>query len=449
MATKLVANPDNDVAMTDGGRQEKQDSGATANSNKQSYNVIKKIVKMEIDKRNGDAIGTPEGSAILESDKSWVIEEIYAEFGSQQISRHKLQFAPSWIIDKAFISKHDSNWTIAYTPVDEKSVPADANVVGSHVVYKVKTDEDGKKMKARTCPHGNEDAEKQDTRKDSAKDQLAVIRLMLSIVTFLAFFIKTADIKRAYLQIGPIKRQIYVRPPRKWFNGCNDNQGTLWKLIKLPYGIVEAGSQLMLAIGEWMLTNGRLGRNFGVNQLFIRRSGSGRIILLVAKLSDDFLVSGSPDDIGSFPKELHGRYALGKISKGPSHQFVACEIYLDRSRDITMSMNTYWKRIKPIKTTRTRRKMRAERATAHEVIQFQSLAGTLLYLGNNVLPQASVAVLFMQQRDGRFCISDLIEANQMLAELKHLELVITFRRVTNSTNVILCTFSDASHPCDR
>lgn len=157
--------------------------------------------------------------------------------------------------------------------MNECEVGNDANVVTSHVVYKIKTDELGeRKLKARIIPHGNEDAEKGEIRKDSSNAQLSIIRLLLSLVTFLGFAIKTADIKGAYLQSGPIKRDIYVRPPREWYFNHRYKKGTLWKLIKLPYGIVEAGRQWMLTIEHWMLTAGGMSRVFGISQLFVKRN---------------------------------------------------------------------------------------------------------------------------------------------------------------------------------
>lgn len=68
-------------------------------------------------------------------------------------------------------------------------------------------------LKARICPHGNRDVEKDYVRKDSATAQYDVILLILAIVTFLPFRLGLVDIKGAYLQSGPIRRDIYVRPP--------------------------------------------------------------------------------------------------------------------------------------------------------------------------------------------------------------------------------------------
>lgn len=96
-----------------------------------------------------------------------------------------------------------------------------------------------RKLKGRLVPHGNRDNERGDIRKDSSTAQFDVIRLLLCLTTFLGLRLGLADVKGAYLQSGPIQRELYVRPPREW----KGPRGILWKLTKLPYGIVEAGRQ--------------------------------------------------------------------------------------------------------------------------------------------------------------------------------------------------------------
>lgn len=117
-------------------------------------------------------------------------------------------------------------------------------MITSHVVYKVKTDEEGaRELKARIVLHGNKDLEKDSVRKDSATAQLCVIRFLLSIVTFLGLRLGFADIKGANLQSDPIKRDVFVRPPKEWQGSSGMLWRVLWRLTKLPYGIVEAGRQ--------------------------------------------------------------------------------------------------------------------------------------------------------------------------------------------------------------
>lgn len=85
--------------------------------------------------------------------------------------------------------------------------------------------------------HANRDSEKKDIRKDSSTVQFDFIRLLLAVSTLLGMRLVMAEIKGAYLQSGPIKREIFARPPREW----EGQRGRVWKLKKLPYGIVQGG----------------------------------------------------------------------------------------------------------------------------------------------------------------------------------------------------------------
>lgn len=66
-------------------------------------------------------------------------------------------------------------------------------------------------LKVRLCPHNNKDKIKHKFQKDPSKAQFDALWLLLFHVTLLKFRIVCFDIKKAYLQSGPIKREIYVR----------------------------------------------------------------------------------------------------------------------------------------------------------------------------------------------------------------------------------------------
>lgn len=94
--------------------------------------------------------------AELTSDKSRILREIYTEVGSKQVTRNKLGFAPPWILEQAFEKEYQSNWAGAFEKTHEADIPRDANIIASHVVYKIKTAEDVEQdLKLRIVPHGN------------------------------------------------------------------------------------------------------------------------------------------------------------------------------------------------------------------------------------------------------------------------------------------------------
>ena len=377
----------------------------------------------------------------LSSDRTRVMEDMARTIGKAQVTSNKLEFAPSWIVEEAFNKEHTSNWADAYEVIDDSILPLRANVISSHVIYKVKTSEDGSHtLKARIVPHGNKDVYKDDIRKDSSTAQFDVIRILLAAVTFLGMRLAMADIKGAYLQSGPIQREIYVRPPREW----TDARGKVWKLTKLPYGIVEAGRQWAKTIEDWMLNRVGLQRIKGLNQIYVLRDSVGKISLIVAKVTDDFICGGAIAVIQSFLEDLKKRFEVGKVIIDSKFHFNGCEIEQDASGSITMMMNGYMKELREISLSKERRKQLNENATESETTLFRSLAGTMLWLGKGVLPPAAYASSAMQQRLSNLKVGHVIEANDMVRDIKKLDPTLFFRQADQVKQAWVTTFSDAS-----
>lgn len=95
--------------------------------------------------------------------------------------------APAWLLDKAISSEMNTNWAHAYEKVKESEVPQGANVIGSHIIYKLKLEKHGKRLKSLLCLHENRDKEKDGIRKDSSTAQFYIIRLIASMVASLIY----------------------------------------------------------------------------------------------------------------------------------------------------------------------------------------------------------------------------------------------------------------------
>ena len=121
-------------------------------------------------------------------------------------------------------------------------MPGNANVISSHVLYKIKELDDKSLLcKARIAPHGDKDFEKESLKTDSASCQPLGARILLSICTLLHWFPSKVDIKWAFLQSGPAMRDVYVIPPREF-----PNRQFRWKLLFATYGLVNANAKWQL-----------------------------------------------------------------------------------------------------------------------------------------------------------------------------------------------------------
>jgi hypothetical protein len=150
------------------------------------------------------------------------------------------------------------------------------------------------RIKTRIVLHGNEDKEKYDIRKDTQAASFTSIRTLLALATIYNLHIASIDIKGAYLQSGRCRCDIFVRPP----NERRQVRGVVWKLLKLPYGLPDAGHQWRIVIDDFILS---LGFSVipGLPQLFMHRSDSKNPPTVVAKVRDDILIVGTPSVLAS------------------------------------------------------------------------------------------------------------------------------------------------------
>ena len=316
-----------------------------------------------------------------------------------------------------------------------------SNLVGIHVVYRVKsTDEGNLKFKARLVVHGNEDIEKDDIRKDSATAHLTAIRLILSMAVLFQLRLAKIDIKAAYFQSGPIQRRIYIRPPRELLLFT-----TVWKLLSLPYGIVEAGRQWQLVSDDFLSAIG-LEEVYALPQCFLLRKG-GRPVLLVGKIVDDFLIAGTPTSITWFCKQINQRFRVGTETHYPEPlRFNGSIIQQAKDFSVRVSMEEFASSITRLDLDRSRRKQGDEEATANETRECQSLAGKMNWLGHTAVPYYSFAASYVQQNMGNLRVRHLMQANGVVTEAKKSTPVLVYGKPKGITRLHLAVFADAAFP---
>ena len=102
--------------------------------------------------------------------------------------------------------------TVREVPIH--GAPKNSNIITSHVIYKVKENDEGSlKMKARIGLHGNKGKEKQMLKTNFSQCPPTGIRIFLSIAAMMQWPLAKIDFTRAFLQTGEAKRDVYVVPP--------------------------------------------------------------------------------------------------------------------------------------------------------------------------------------------------------------------------------------------
>jgi len=244
----------------------------------------------------------------LQSCEQTILQRIKSIYGYDAVTKSKLQFVPSWVLEKAE-EKEKSNYKESIEVVDRRDVPRSANIISSHFFFKLKEgDEPGQlALKCRCVPHGNRDKVKEELRSDSSTAQFPVIRSLLSLAAYHKYAVAKVDISGAFLQGGTLERDIYVRPPTSWMTSRSE----LWKLVRPAYGLVESGRTWQLACEKWMRESYKLTEVPGFAQMFVLHKKNKAPAIFIAKVVDDFLLAGTPQEIDKFHTAISKRFKVG------------------------------------------------------------------------------------------------------------------------------------------
>jgi hypothetical protein len=139
----------------------------------------------------------PAATLDLQQTEQVLLQQIQAAIGDSDVSVTQLQWAPTWILEKA-VNAEKYNYLKACLPIKLLELPPRSNIIYSHHIFSIKKVSDGNlNLKCRIVPHGNRDREKTGLRTDSATAQFAAICLLLSLSVLLYFHLSSIDISGA------------------------------------------------------------------------------------------------------------------------------------------------------------------------------------------------------------------------------------------------------------
>lgn len=152
-----------------------------------------------------------------------------------------------------------------------------------------------------------------------------------------------------------------------------------------------------------------------------------------------------PQRIQEFNSALTEKFKVGRIIK---YQTVVCNgirISIGSNGDVVYYMEEYFNFIHVIDIPRDRRIQPNLPCTGLEKSNFLSLTGSLNWLVQFVLPQASFAASHLQHIMGNLNVSCVLRANKILRELKTLQPRERMVHTAFVDNPYYLAFSDASH----
>lgn len=246
-------------------------------------------------------------STSVTSTEEETLNKMLDHFGNKPFLRYRAQGFPSFPLLNAYKAEEDEfKKTVKKVPIED--VPKNANVISSHVIYKVKVKDDKSlKLKARIAPHGNENSLKNELKSDFAMCPPLGIRIILSIATIFSWILTAIDVKTAFLQTGQAGRDVYVIPPAK----SSDRVPKMWLLLCAAYGLINSNAKWQVQ-SDQELKDMHFEQIAVIPQLFMLRR-NGRLVVLLAKIVDDILLTGVPEVVQEVIERFNNRFTLGNI----------------------------------------------------------------------------------------------------------------------------------------
>lgn len=123
--------------------------------------------------------------------------------------------------------------------VTQNPVPSDTNVPSSHVLYKVKVNDDGSlSLKARMAPNGNEDIFESKREPDCCMCLSIGIRQFFSIAATRKWQVVIFDVDSAFMQSVRAQRDVYIIPSRE-----SSHRNEFRLLLAATYGLVNSNAK--------------------------------------------------------------------------------------------------------------------------------------------------------------------------------------------------------------
>lgn len=262
---------------------------------RETLNMVDEVWRFEQQSVNASTLGVIK---TLTSNEQEVLSSMMEQLGQRPFLLHHAQGFEQSVLHNAY-EREEQKYIATVKRVQRRQVPRDANIVSSHVVYKIKVeDDDSLPLKARIAPQGNEDSDTENHRSDCCTCAPIGIRAVTTVAAIRRWRIVKIDVEMAFHQSGPADRKVYVRPPRE-----SRLRNELWLLLVAGHGLINVNSKWQAVSDDTFVEIG-LEHLAAIPQFFIKLDEQRTVLLLVIKIVDDILACGTDDILRSFVVEF-------------------------------------------------------------------------------------------------------------------------------------------------
>ena len=334
------------------------------------------------------------------------------------------------VVDQAK-EKEIQNWRIndVYEEVEDRG----QRVISVRWVVTEKVIDGMTKIKARLVARGFEE-NTESLRKDSPTCSKETVRILLSLASLKSWDCHTVDVRSAYLQGNRIDREVYLKPPREFYNG------KLWKLNKTVYGLCDAARAWYIRVKTELLNLGA--KRCSLDSSLFMWYRDGHLEGIVSIYVDDFLYAGSTEFNKSVIEKLKSKFLIGS-SASQSFKYVGLNIE-STSEGILVDQLQYAKGLQPICVSRVRAMNKGSELSEEEKAEYRAILGQLNWIATNTRPDIAFDVCELSVSLKEATMTDLLRLNKVVERVTKDSVKVSFPKIQSLESCQLECYTDAA-----
>eukprot|EP00435_Cladocopium_sp_Y103_P024799 s621_g6.t1 len=284
---------------------------------------------------------------------------------------------------------------------------------------------DAKKAKARAVILGYQD--KNYEHKQTASPTLSKVgrQAFLVFCAQMHFRIQKGDVSSAFLQGDKLEEDMWVIPTREICSALGAPEGTITKLERAAYGLVEAPLWWYKSVSKFLASIGYV-RMKSEPCMWVYYDEKLQPRSVISGHVDEFLFGGSPNDEVHLKlmAAIQAKFSWGQWENTP---FVQCGVKVHQREDygFDLSQQEFVDSLKPIFLSKDRDRMRSDSTTDHEKTQLRAVLGSLSWLCGQTDFVHSADVGFLISTVPHSTVQDVVRANQLIHEVKRDPVTLT------------------------
>ena len=295
----------------------------------------------------------------------------------------------------------------------------------------------GKKIiKARLVARGFEEDTSR-LRKDSPTCSRECLRLVFLTASLMSWRLQSIDITAAFLQGGPLEREVFLRPPS---DVCPSTE--VWCLQRCIYGLNDVPRSWYIRVKEVLLQLGGVVSLYD-NAMFLWYDDGGSLIGILVSHVDDFAFCGNDFFQSHVIGKLKRTFNVNTHESG-SFKYLGLEV-LQTAEGVQVHQNLYIPSIHPIHLPNTRVMRKSDELTAEERAELKRLSGQMMWVASQTRPDVSFETCVMSNTGKHPTVKMVHEANKALSKLKSQNVSLLFPDLGDPRRLKILAYSDATY----